>query len=90
MGNGLKNRKQLFEKLLNIDLDGENNKKEKQNNTYWEMLCCASKPLVPFIGAGISAWCYKTWKGLLESITKEIFPEKCFDQVFNIICEKYL
>lgn len=65
MQNGLRMRKQIFEELLEL----ENN---KQN---WEMLCSSSRPLVPFMGAGISAWCFPTWKNLLTNIVSEHYSE---------------
>lgn len=52
-----------------------------ENRKNWEMLCCSGKPLVPFIGAGISAWCYPTWNALLKKVVEENFPEKCADVV---------
>ena len=89
MKNGLKKRKELFEKLLDMEFDSTLEGKRKQNNIYWEMLCCSSKPLVPFVGAGVSAWCYETWKGLLKTITKEIFSEKCLNIVNEALkCEE--
>lgn len=71
MQNGLRMRKQVFEALLELE-------DNKQN---WEMLCSSSHPLVPFMGAGISAWCFPTWKNLLTNIVSEHYSEKCADIV---------
>ena len=67
----LKMRQKIFEETLDY---GENRKN-------WEMLCCCDNPLVPFLGAGISAWCYPTWKKLLIDIVREVYSEKCVDYV---------
>ena len=71
MNNGIRVRQIIFEGIME---KGENRKN-------WEMLCCSGKPLVPFIGAGISAWCYPTWNALLKKVVEENFPEKCADVV---------
>jgi len=71
MDNGIRIRQIIFERLMER---GENRKN-------WEMLCCSNKPLVPFIGAGISAWCYPTWDGLLKKVVEENFSEVCADVV---------
>ncbi len=71
MNNGIRVRQIIFEGLM----------KKGENEKNWEMLCCSNKPLVPFIGAGISAWCYPTWNALLKEVVEENFPEKCADVV---------
>lgn len=63
MDNGLRVRQILFESLLD---EGDNRKN-------WEKLCCSRRPLVPFVGAGISAWCYPTWNNLLKSIVEKVY-----------------
>lgn len=79
MESGIKIRKQIFEKLM----------KKNNNKKNWEMLCCSDKPLVPFIGAGISAWCYPEWEQLLIDIAEKIFSEECADAVRNALkCTK--
>lgn len=67
MQDGLRMRKNIFEELLELE-------DNKQN---WEMLCSSSLPLVPFMGAGMSAWCFPTWKRLLSNIVTEHYSEKC-------------
>lgn len=67
MESNIRVRSNAFDRLMEI---GDN-----QRN--WEMLCSSDKPLVPFIGAGISAWCYKTWDCLLEDVVEENFSEEC-------------
>lgn len=81
MNNGIRVRQIIFEELMKKQLgDNERN---------WEMLCCSNKPLVPFIGAGISAWCYPTWTGLLKKVVGDIYPEKCLDVVTRALsCKK--
>lgn len=65
-------RNSIFEALL----------EKGKNRKNWEMLCCSEKPLVPFIGAGMSAWCYRTtWEGLLEKIVAENYSQKCVEIV---------
>lgn len=71
MNNGIRVRQIIFEGIM----------KKGENRKNWEMLCCANKPLVPFIGAGISAWRYPTWNTLLNIVVKGNFPEKCADVV---------
>lgn len=71
MGNGIWIRKIIFEQLM----------KDDGNRRNWEMLCCSNKPLVPFIGAGISAWCYPTWNKLLIGTVKEKFSGPCAEIV---------
>lgn len=73
MDNGLKVRQILFEGLL---ADGDN----REN---WEKLCCSNRPLVPFFGAGISAWCYPTWNNLLKDIV-----EKCILRNVRKTCRR--
>ena len=63
MDNGLKIRTMIFNDIL----------KEGQNKRNWEMLCSLDKPWIPFVGAGISAWCYPTWNNLLKDIVSEIY-----------------
>lgn len=67
MNQGLKIRTKIFEELLTKD----------ENRRNWEMLCCSNLPLVPFIGAGMSAWCYPTWNQLLTGIVEKHFPDVC-------------
>lgn len=67
MQDGLRMRKNIFEELLELE-------DNKQN---WEKLCSSTLPLVPFMGAGISAWCFPTWKKLLTNIVTEHYSEKC-------------
>ena len=76
MDNGIRIRQIIFERLMER---GDNKKN-------WEMLCCSNKPLVPFIGAGISAWCYPTWDGLLKKVVEENFSEICADVVGRALC----
>lgn len=45
------------------------------------MLCCSDKPLVPFIGADISKWCYPLWRELLIGIVREVYSDKCAEFV---------
>lgn len=71
MDNGLKVRQILFESLLE---DGDN----REN---WEKLCCSNRPLVPFLGAGISAWCYPTWNNLLKEIVEKVYSPQCAEKV---------
>lgn len=71
MDNGLKVRQILFESLL----------KEGDNKKNWEKLCCSARPLVPFIGAGISAWCYSTWNDLLRDIVGKVYSSQCAEIV---------
>lgn len=71
MQNVLKVRKTIFEKML----------EDEDNRKNWEMLCCSEKPFVPFIGAGISAWCYPMWKQLLVDIVRETYSDKCAEYV---------
>lgn len=67
MESNIQVRSIIFEKLMKIE----------RNQRNWEMLCSSDKPLVPFIGAGISAWCYQTWDSLLKEVVKENFSEEC-------------
>lgn len=67
MEEGFKVRNRVFEKLMDIE----------NNRVNWEMLCCADKPLVPFMGAGTSAWCYPLWDQLLENIVEKTYSKKC-------------
>lgn len=77
MEENIRTRKRIFEKILT--LEGTDNKKN------WEMLCSSEKSLVPFIGAGISAWCYPTWDSLLKGIVEEFFSKKCADVVSDAL-----
>lgn len=78
MDKGLKVRRILFESLLD---DGDNRKN-------WEKLCCSRRPLVPFVGAGISAWCYPTWNNLLKNIVEKIYSPECAEIVQEALaCE---
>lgn len=74
MENGIRIRNMIFEQLMD-------KQKYSCNRKHWEMLCSSDKPLVPFIGAGISAWCYPTWNELLTDIVKDKFSEDCADIV---------
>lgn len=67
MENGIRIRNIIFEQLMT---------NYSCNRKHWEMLCSSDKPLVPFIGAGISAWCFPTWNDLLINIVKEKFSEE--------------
>lgn len=67
MESNIRVRSNIFGKLMKIGWNQRN----------WEMLCSSDKPLVPFIGAGISAWCYKTWDLLLKDVVKDNFSEEC-------------
>lgn len=79
MNVGVKVRQILFESLLD---DGDNRKN-------WEKLCSSRRPLVPFVGAGISAWCYPTWNALLKSIVEKIYSPECAEIVEDALsCEK--
>lgn len=79
MDNGLKVRQILFESLLD----------EEDNRKNWEKLCCSRRPLVPFVGAGISAWCYPTWNNLLKSIVEKVYSPQCAEIVQEALaCEK--
>ena len=73
MDNTLKIRQKSFAKLLN--------RGQRKNEKNWEMLCSSQFPLVPFIGAGMSAWCYKTWSRLLKDIVAENYSAMCADIV---------
>ena len=73
MDNTLKIRQKSFDKLLN--------RGQRKNEKNWEMLCSSQFPLVPFIGAGMSAWCYKTWSRLLKDIVAENYSAMCADIV---------
>lgn len=79
MESGFKEREHAFKKLM-----------ERENNeANWEKLCCADKPLVPFMGAGTSAWCYPLWNRLLEDIVKETYSQKCAEIVKKALeCSK--
>lgn len=79
MDNGLKVRQILFESLLD---EGDNRKN-------WEKLCSSGRPLVPFVGAGISAWCYPTWNNLLKEIVEKIYSPQCAEIVQDALaCER--
>ena len=82
MEENIRTRKRIFEKILM--LEGTDNKRN------WEMLCSSGKSLVPFIGAGISAWCYPTWDSLLKGVVEDFFSKKCADVVSDALscCEK--
>lgn len=67
MNKGLKIRTKIFEELLT----------KGENRRNWEMLCCSNLPLVPFIGAGMSAWRYPTWNELLTGIVEKHYPDIC-------------
>lgn len=67
MENNIRVRTNIFNKLMEIE----------ENHRNWEMLCSSDKPLVPFIGAGISAWCYPMWDTLLKDVVKKNFSEEC-------------
>ena len=77
MNDSLKVRHKCFEELLKLG--------EKTNEKNWEMLCSSKFPLVPFFGAGISAWCYKTWGNLLRDIVSEIYSGMCAQIVNDAI-----
>lgn len=70
MENAIKLRKRLFEEMMQKE-------KDPKNRENWEKLCCARTPLVPFIGAGISAWCYPMWNDLLKKVVKDNFSDSC-------------
>lgn len=70
MENAIKLRKQIFEEMMRED-------KDPKNRENWEKLCCAKTPLVPFIGAGVSAWCYPMWNDLLKSVVRDNFSDSC-------------
>ncbi len=78
MESGIRIRKIIFEKMM----------EKHDNEKNWEMLCCSEKPLVPFIGAGISAWCYPVWDDLLTEIVEENFSEECADIVRKALKEE--
>lgn len=79
MDNGLKVRQIIFENLLG---EGENRKN-------WEKLCASNRPLVPFVGAGISAWCYPTWNNLLRIIVEKVYSHQCAEIVQEALeCEE--
>lgn len=67
MESSIRVRKMIFDELMEVG----------NNREHWEMLCCSEKPLVPFIGAGLSAWCYPTWGNLLMEIAAQAFSQKC-------------
>ena len=71
MENGIRIRKTIFDRLM----------EDSGNRITWEMLCSSDKPLVPFMGAGISAWCYPTWNELLIGTVKEKFSQPCAEFV---------
>lgn len=78
MNAGVKVRQILFESLLD---DGDNRKN-------WEKLCSSRRPLVPYVGAGISAWCYPTWNALLQTIVEKIYSPECAEIVQEaLLCE---
>lgn len=70
MENAIKLRKRLFEEMMQKE-------KDPKNRENWEKLCCAKTPLVPFIGAGVSAWCYPMWDDLLKKVVKDNFSDSC-------------
>lgn len=70
MENTIKFRKQIFEEMMRED-------KDPKNRENWEKLCCSQTPLVPFIGAGVSAWCYPMWNELLKEVVKDNFSDSC-------------
>ncbi len=78
MESGIRIRKMIFEKMMEEHGNGKN----------WEMLCCSEKPLVPFIGAGISAWCYPVWDDLLTKIVEDNFSGECADIVRKALKEE--
>lgn len=63
------------------------------NRENWEKLCCSNRPLVPFFGAGISAWCYPTWNNLLKDIVEKVYSPQCAENVQEAldckICPKF-
>ena len=67
MEDNIRIRAQAFSNLIRRD-------KNKRN---WELLCSSDKPLVPFVGAGISSWCYPMWDELLEDVVKKNFSPDC-------------
>jgi len=69
--NGIRIRKTIFDRLM----------EDSGNRITWEMLCSSDKPLVPFMGAGISAWCYPTWNELLIGTVKEKLSQPCAEFV---------
>src|SRR5699024_1938906 len=73
MDNTLKITQKCFDKLLNHG--------QRKNEINCVMLCSSQFPLVPLIGAGMSAWCYKTWSRLLKDIVAENYSAMCADIV---------
>ena len=67
MEDNIRNRAKAFSNLI---ADGKN----KRN---WELLCSNDKPLIPFIGAGISSWCYPMWDKLLKNVVEKNFSAEC-------------
>lgn len=67
MENNIRVRSHIFNQLM----------KDEENRKTWEMLCSTDKPLVPFIGAGISSWCYPMWDDLLQKVVRKNFSEAC-------------
>ncbi len=60
-------RSNIFDQLM----------EDEESHKNWEMLCSIDKPLVPFIGAGISSWCYPMWDDLLKDVVRKNFSEEC-------------
>lgn len=67
MADNIRIRSEAFADLIAND-------KNKRN---WELLCSTDKPLVPFIGAGISSWCYPMWDELLKDVVEKNFSPEC-------------
>lgn len=79
MEDGIRVRKIIFDQLM---------AKNNHNKRNWEMLCCSGRPLVPFIGAGVSAWCYLTWGELLKKVVEDNFSSTCAEIVDRaLMCE---
>lgn len=79
MEEGFKVRRRIFERIM----------EKEDNKVNWERLCCADKPLVPFMGAGTSAWCYPLWNTLLEQIVEETYSKECVELVKRALeCSK--
>lgn len=75
MKDGLMKREEIFDKMM----------ESEETRKTWEMLCGSQKPMIPFIGAGVSAWRYSTWKDLLKEIVEKTYSQKCADIVYQAL-----
>ncbi|MCM1118689.1 MAG: hypothetical protein NC543_04935 [bacterium] len=64
MNNGIRVRQIIFEELMKKQL-GDNEKILRD-------ALLLQQAVIPLIGAGIPAWCYPTWTGLLKKVVGDI------------------